>query len=207
MAKSTATSAWWRTSVSVVDGCCSGTCLYLSKINSAQELAWRRSIEVMDAATPGTRRLALFPEDRCAGAIPDASIVRPKLARLRLQPPRQWGASWLTLKLRKKLGLDQSWLERLAPSRKDLRFDQLLFVLMAYRLLSPGSEWRLHRHWSLRSAPGDLLGADAALAEILTLYACHDRLLELKQAVLDHLVHRWRDLFNAVIRLSRSPNL
>ena len=43
----------------------------------------------------------------------------------------------------------------------------------------------------------DLLGADAALADIHTLYACHDRLLEHKQAVFDHLVDRWRDLFNA----------
>jgi len=63
--------------------------------------------------------------------------------------------------------------------------------------LSPGSEWRLHRHWFERSALGDLLGADAALADIHTLYACHDRLLEHKQAVFDHLVGRWRDLFNA----------
>lgn len=68
---------------------------------------------------------------------------------------------------------------------------------MAYRLLSPGSEWRLHRHWFERSALGDLLGADAALADIHTLYACHDRLLEHKEVLFDHLVARWRDLFNA----------
>jgi len=30
-------------------------------------------------------------------------------------------------------------------------------VLVAYRLLSPGSEWRLHRHWFERSALADLL--------------------------------------------------
>src|SRR5450759_2145102 len=41
--------------------------LYLGEINSSQELAWRRSIEVLDEATHGTRTLALFPEDRCAG--------------------------------------------------------------------------------------------------------------------------------------------
>jgi len=73
----------------------------------------------------------------------------------------------------------------------------VLLVLVAYRLLSPGSEWRLHRHWFERSALADLLGADAALADIHTLYACHDRLLEHKQAVFDHLAGRWRDLFNA----------
>ena len=171
--------------------------LYLGEINSSQELAWRRSIEVLDEGTRAPRTLSLFPEDRCEGVVADASIVRLKLAQLRLERPRQWGACWLTLRLWQSLDLDAFWSERLAPSRKGTRFDQVLFVLVAYRLLSPGSEWRLHRHWFERSALGDLLGADAALADIHTLYACHDRLLEHKQAVFDHLVGRWRDLFNA----------
>ena len=76
------------------------------------------------------------------------------------------------------------------------RWDQVLFVLAAYRLLAPGSEWRLHREWFQRSALADLLGEDAGLAEIHKLYRCHDRLLTHKQAVFDHLVGRWRDLFN-----------
>jgi transposase len=71
-----------------------------------------------------------------------------------------------------------------------------LFVLVAYRLLSPGSEWRLHRQWFERSALKDLLGADERLGDIHKLYACHDRLLEHKSALFDHLVARWRDLFN-----------
>ncbi|MGK2961997.1 MAG: IS1634 family transposase [Gemmatimonadaceae bacterium] len=171
--------------------------LYLGEINSSQERAWRRSIEVLDETRQAARTLSLFPEDRCEGVIPDESIVRLKLAQLRLERPRQWGACWLTLGLWQQLGLDEFWSERLAPSRKGTRWDQVLFVLVAYRLLSPGSEWRLHRHWFERSALGDLLGADAALADIHALYACHDRLLEHKQAVFDHLVGRWRDLFNA----------
>ena len=171
--------------------------LYLGEINSSQELAWRRSIEVVDEATRAPRTLALFPEDRCEGVGADESIVRLKLAQLRLERPRQWGACWLTLRLWQSLGLDEFWRERLTPSRKGTRFDQVLLVLVAYRLVSPGSEWRLHRHWFERSALGDLLGADAALADIHTLYACHDRLLEHKEAVFDHLVNRWRDLFNA----------
>ena len=69
-------------------------------------------------------------------------------------------------------------------------------MLVAYRLLAPGSEWRLHREWFLRSALADLLGEDAGLAEIHKLYRCHDQLLSYKQAVFDHLAARWRDLFN-----------
>ncbi len=69
-------------------------------------------------------------------------------------------------------------------------------MLVVYRLLSPGSEWRLHRHWFDQSALADLLGVDSSLAEIHKLYACHDKLLEHKTALFDHLVSRWRDLFN-----------
>jgi hypothetical protein len=68
--------------------------------------------------------------------------------------------------------------------------------LVAYRLIAPGAEWRLHREWYGRTALADLLGADAALADSHKLYRCHDRLLVHKQAVFDHLVERWRDLFN-----------
>jgi hypothetical protein len=39
-------------------------------------------------------------------------------------------------------------------------------ALVAYRLLAPGSEWRLHREWFQRSALADLPGEDAGLAEI-----------------------------------------
>src|SRR6266481_4168561 len=78
--------------------------LYLGEINSSQELAWRKSIEVLEADGPRgggdrPRTLALFPEDRCEGVLPDASIVRLKLSQLRLSRPRQWGACWLALKL------------------------------------------------------------------------------------------------------------
>src|SRR6202158_2001312 len=170
--------------------------LYLGEINSSQELAWRRSIEVLDETTRAARTLALFAEDRCDEVVGDDSIVRLKLVQLRLERPRQWGACWLAWKLWQQLGLDEFWAVRLVASRKGTRFDQVLLVLVAYRLLSPGSEWRLHRHWFERSALGDLLGADCALADIHTLYACHDRLLEHKEALFDHLVGRWRDLFN-----------
>jgi hypothetical protein len=128
--------------------------------------------------------------------VADASIVHVKLSQLQLRRPRQWGACWLALMLWRELQLDQFWSKRLGSSRKGTHWDQVLFVLVAYRLLAPGSEWRLHREWFRRSALADLLGEDAGLAEIHKLYRCHDRLLVHKQAVFDHLTGRWRDLFN-----------
>src|SRR5438067_11521177 len=116
--------------------------LYLGEINATQELAWRRSIEVLEEGSPQPRTLSLFPEDRGAGVLADASIVHVKLSQLQLRRPRQWGAGWLALLLWQELQLDQFWSKRLGVSRKGTRWDQVLFVLVAYRLLAPGSEWR-----------------------------------------------------------------
>ena len=56
--------------------------LYLGEINDSQELAWRRSIEVLEDGEVRPRTLSLFPEDRCEGLVADASVVRVKLAEL-----------------------------------------------------------------------------------------------------------------------------
>lgn len=170
--------------------------LYLGEINSSQELAWRKSIEVFEEGKEKPSTFALFAEDRCAAEISDESMVRVRLSELRLCRPRQWGACWLVVKLWRELELDHFWGERLAVSRKGTRWEEVLLVLVAYRLIAPGSEWRLHRQWFGQSALGDLLSADSSLADSHKLYGCHDLLLEHKQALFDHLIGRWRDLFN-----------
>jgi hypothetical protein len=170
--------------------------LYLGEINSSQELAWRKSVEVFQDGQARPTTMALFPEDRCEALIPDESIVRVRLSELRLYRPRQWGACWLVVELWRELELDRFWGERLPTSRKGTHWGQVLLVLVAYRLIAPGSEWRLHREWFGRCALGDLLGADFALADSHKLYTCHDLLLKHKQALFNHLVGRWRDLFN-----------
>ena len=170
--------------------------LYLGEINDTQARAWRRSIEVLDEREDAPRTVELFPEDRIDECALDSSVVRLRLSQLRLCQPRVWGSCWLALKLWERLELDVFWSRRLSRSRKGTRWAQVLFVLVAYRLLSPGSEWRLHREWFERSALKDLLGADERLGDIHKLYACHDRILEHKTAVFEHLVSRWKDLFN-----------
>src|SRR5882762_8042229 len=140
--------------------------LYLGEINDTQELAWRRSIEVLEDGAARPRTLSLFPEDRVQGLLADASIVGVRVSELRLRRPRQWGVCWLALMLWRELQLDQFWSKRLGVSRKGTNWAQVLLVLVAYRLLAPGSEWRLHREWFQRSALADLLGEDAGLAEI-----------------------------------------
>jgi Transposase DDE domain len=170
--------------------------LYLGEINSSQAEAWRKAIQVFDEDAGRPRTLALFAAEPVEAAPVDDRVVRVHLSELRLYRPRQWGACWLAGHLWRELELDRFWKERLAPSRKGTRWDQILQVLVSYRLIAPGSEWKLHRDWFGKSAMADVLGGDFGLAEAHKLYACHDRLLEHKDALFAHLVERWRTLFS-----------
>jgi len=170
--------------------------LYLGEINDTQQEAWRKTIEIFEEGQARPRTVALFPEERC-GALADPDIVRIRLRQLSLHRPRQWGACWLAGQLWEQVGLDRFWAARLPPSRKGTRWDGVLQILVTYRLLDPGSEWRLYRHWFEHSAMADLLGADLRLADIHKLYECHEHLLEHKKDLFTHLTQQWKDLFNA----------
>ncbi len=169
--------------------------LYLGEINDSQREAWRKTIEVLEDGTPEPRPIALFPADR-RPAVPDDAVVQVRLRDLTIRRPRQWGACWLACHLWTELGLDAFWAEQLEPSRKGTRWDLILAALTAYRLIDPGSEWRLHREWYLQSAMPDLLGAGYELVEIHKLYRCLDHLLPRKRPLFAPLTARWRDLFN-----------
>ena len=171
--------------------------LYLGEINDGQREAWCDLIEAFDEDSRRHRQLALFPVDRAVPAYADGYGVQVRLEAMELHRPRQWGACYLACQLYAQLGLDELFSARLADSRKGTKWRQILQTLVCYRLIDPGSEWRLHRQWFEQSAMGDLLGADYGLVEIHALYRCLDRLLEHKTALFDHLRRRWQDLFGA----------
>jgi len=171
--------------------------LYLGEINDSQREAWLKSIEAFDESHQEQRRLALFPSDR---QVPDHArefAVQVRLSQFRLHRPRQWGACWAFCRLWEQLKLDEFWGARLRDSREGTSWYHVLMVLTAYRLIDPGSEWRLHREWYARSAMGDLLGEDDALAAKDSLYRCQDKLLEHKEELFGFLKQRWQDLFGA----------
>ena len=167
--------------------------LYLGEINSSQREAWRKTIEVHDG--DGARQVALFP----AGSMPadDVDAIGVRLSELRLERPRQWGACWLAMQLWQEIDLEGFWRSHLAPSREGTPWLEVLQTLVVYRLIDPGSEWKLHRQWFDASAMADLLNADFALAEKNTLYRCLDRLVEHKDELFKFLLRRWGELFNA----------
>jgi hypothetical protein len=61
--------------------------------------------------------------------------------------------------------LDEFWEQRLGKSRNGIPWHLVLQTLVTYRLIDPGSEWRLHRHWLDHSSMADLLGEDFRLAQ------------------------------------------
>jgi len=170
------------------------TVLYLGEINDSQKEQWIRAIEVFDEEDGELRQLKLFAAER--GLLPAApEAVQVRLREFELHRPRQWGGCWLFTELWKELGLDGFWRERLGLSREGTDWEHVLETLCCYRLLDPGSEWRLHRTWFERSAMADLLGEDFSLAAKDTLYRCLDRVLEHQRALFDHLSAKWKDLF------------
>jgi transposase len=171
--------------------------LYLGEINDGQFETWYRLIEAFDEGSRRHRQLALFPADREVPECADGHGVQVRLDAMELHRPRQWGACWLACQLYEQLELDRFWSARLPDSRKGTQWRYILQTLVCYRLIDPGSEWRLHRLWFEQSAMADLLGADYALVEKNGLYRCLDKLLEHKTALFDHLRQRWQDLFGA----------
>jgi len=171
--------------------------LYLGEINDSQRESWCRIVEAFDEATKQPTQLALFAAER---AVPDHARdygVQVRLEEMQLHRPRQWGACWLACVLYDQLGLDAFWKSRLADSREGTCWRHIVQTLVCYRLIDPGSEWRLHRLWFEQSAMGDLLGGDNALVEKNALYRCLDKLLAHKAELFGHLRGRWQDLFGA----------
>lgn len=171
--------------------------LYLGEINDSQREAWCRVIEAFDEDTQRRTQLALFPAHREVPEHARGYGVKVRLEAMQLHRPRQWGACWLACQLYEQLELDRFWEARLPDSREGTCWRHILETLVCYRLIDPGSEWRLHRLWFEQSAMGDLLGADYSLVEKNALYRCLDKVLLHKSALFNHLTQRWQDLFGA----------
>jgi hypothetical protein len=170
--------------------------LYLGEINDNQQSAWRKTLEVFDEQQQRSTAMSLFPEDRPVPA--DAvNALQVKLDEMQLRRARPYGNCWLGCQLWEQLQLDQFWENKLPRGREDVAWSKVLQLLVVNRLIDPGSEFRVHRHWFDQSAMDVLLGTDFAVAEKDRLYRCLDRILKHKQDLFVHLQQRWKNLFNA----------
>ena len=118
--------------------------LFLGEINDSQEAAWCKTLEVLDEAEQRARTLSLFPEDR---EIPADALdaVQVKLEAMELRRARAYGNYWLGCELWERWGLREFWEARLGRGREEVPWAKVLELLVVSRLISPGSEFRLHR--------------------------------------------------------------
>ena len=172
------------------------TVLYLGEINDSQQEAWRKTLSVFDEDKQEYQNLSLFPEDR---ELPAEAVdsIQVRLSGLELRHPRPFGNCWLASELWHQLGLNEFWGQRLSESRGEVSWEKVLRLLVVNRLLEPGSEFRVHRHWFVESAMDALLGEDFAVAGKDRLYRCLDRIVEHKRELFPWLQKKWADLFNA----------
>ncbi len=170
--------------------------LYLGALSPIQELSWEKTAQQFDPPPTQPEPLSGLASERELLA-KEAAAIAVHLDQFRIERPRQWGACWVAITLWHLLKLSEFWTDRLPQSREGTHWLHVLIALVVYRLIDPGSEWRLHRHWYEHSALGDLLGEDFSLAAKDNLYRCLDRLLEHRVELFKHLQARWRDEFGA----------
>ena len=170
--------------------------LYLGALSAAQELSWEKTAQRFDGRQPLEEPLPGLASERELLA-QEVATIKVYLNHFRIERPRQWGACWVALTIWHLLKLSEFWSSRLPPSREGTRWLNVLSALVIYRLIDPGSEWRLHRQWYEQSALGDLLGEDFALAAKDNGYRCLDRRLAHRQELFKYLQGRWRDEFGA----------
>lgn len=78
-----------------------------------------------------------------------------------------------------------------------MSWEKVLRLLVVNRLLEPGSEFRVHRHWFVESGMDVLLEEDFSVAAKDRLYRCLDRILEHKTELFVWLKQKWAELFAA----------
>jgi transposase len=172
------------------------TVLYLGEINDQQQASWRKTLAVFDEEKQQFTELSLFPEDR---PLPEGAVdgIQVKLSGLELRRPRPFGNCWLASELWHQLGLSEFWRDHLPEGRESVRWEKVLRLLVVNRLLEPGSEFRVHRHWFVESAMDALLEENFAVADKDRLYRCLDRILDHKQDLFVWLKQKWSELFQA----------
>ena len=150
----------------------------------AQALA--RSI-TGDAAVGSQRHL--FEVDGSPEAVP------VKLGKVRLERSRAFGAVWLGWTLWRAMKLDEVCRQLLPPGRESVAWAEVVAILVIGRLCEPSSELHVAEQWYRTTALEDLLQIPAESVYDERLYRTLDRLLPHKEAIEQHLVKRFGELF------------
>jgi len=141
-----------------------------------------------DAAVGSQRHL--FEVDDSPEAVP------VKLGKVRLERSRAFGAVWLGWTLWRALKLDELCRQLLPPGRESVAWAEVVAILVIGRLCEPSSELHVAEQWYRTTALEDLLQVSTESIYDERLYRTLDRLLPHKEAIEQHLVKRFGDLFD-----------
>jgi transposase len=169
--------------------------LYLGEITGDQQKAWRKSLEVFDVDRNHPVQKYLFALEE-GQTCEDIDAIPIKLSEMVLSNPRDFGDCWLSCELWGELGLDTFWAQRIDTRQRPVPFSKVLKLLTINRLIKPGAEFYVHRHWFDQTAMDVLLESDFAVAEKNRLYRCLDHILAHKEALCVHLKTRWETMFD-----------
>jgi len=168
-------------------------CCIWERSTTVRRAAWTKTVEVFDTTQQQTKELALYPAEH---VVPEHALeygVQVRLSEFELRRAATMGAlaGWVC-QLWEQLQLDEFWRQRLVDSREGTSWCNVLQSLTVYRLIDPGSEWRLHREWFKNSALADLLEADFSVAQKDNLYRCLDKVAGTSRSSLQALRQRWK---------------
>ena len=93
------------------------TLLYLGEINSEQQAAWAKAIEVFDVQNEDQQSFSLFPSDKPLPAPLSSPALQIRVDPYELNRPRQFGACWLACELWRSLNLDEFFGPKLGSRR------------------------------------------------------------------------------------------
>jgi hypothetical protein len=133
---------------------------------------------------------ALFEGDESADA------VAVKFGKVRLERSRAFGAVWLGWLLWQALKLDALCRELLPAGRESVAWGDVAAILVIGRLCEPSSELHVAEQGYRITALEELLQVPAESVYDERLYRALDRLLPHKQAIEQHLVKRFGELFD-----------
>lgn len=156
----------------------------------AQGRANARALARSIAGEAAISQRPLFEGDDCVQAVP------VKLGQVRLERSRAFGAVWLGWLLWQALKLDRLCRELLPPGRESVGWAEVVAILVIARLCEPSSELHVAEHWYRTTALEDLLQVPAESVYDERLYRTLDRLLPHKEAIEEHLVKRFGELFD-----------
>lgn len=156
----------------------------------AQGRANARALARSIAGEAATSQRPLFESDDSAQALP------VKLGQVRLERSRAFGAVWLGWLLWQALKLDELCRELLPRGRESVGWADVVAILVIGRLCEPSSELHVAEQWYRTTALDDLLQVPAESVYDERLYRTLDRLLPHKEAIEQHLVKRFGELFD-----------